>query len=84
MPQPKQIIEITSLSVVDLGFSEGAKYGQLIARALESGLVECPLGLGPHLRMQFLEQPERAAEVSPTRGLASPGSITIASVAARR
>jgi hypothetical protein len=74
-----QVIEIATLSVADLGFGEGATYGQLTARALELGLAECPLELGPHLRMQFLDQPEGAAGVPITHGLAPPGSITVAS-----
>ena len=74
-----QIIEIAPVSVADLGFGEGATYAQLTARALESGLVECPLELGPYLRMQFLGQPEGAGGISTTHGRAPPGSITVAS-----
>ena len=51
-----EVIAIVSVSVAELGFDEGATYRQLTARALESGLAECPLELGPHLRMQFLDQ----------------------------
>jgi hypothetical protein len=74
-----QIIEIAVLSVADLGFGEGATYEQLTARALESGLVECPLELGPHLRVQFLDQPEGSAGFPATKHQAPPGSITVAS-----
>jgi hypothetical protein len=72
-------IEIAFLSVVDLGFREGATYEQLTARALESGLVECPLELGPHLRVQFLSQPEGSVGYATTQHRAPPGSITVAS-----
>lgn len=75
-----RVIEIAALSVADLGFSAGAPYARLTAGALESGLVECPLELGPHLRMQFLDQPEGAAGFPQTHGQAPPGSITVASV----
>ena len=74
-----QVVEIVTLSVEELGFGEGATYGQLIARALESGLTECPLELGPHLRMQFLDQPEGSAGLPATHGRVPPGAITIAS-----
>ncbi|NUP08117.1 MAG: hypothetical protein HOW73_18880 [Polyangiaceae bacterium] len=74
-----QVIEISARSVADLGFDSGATYGQITARALESGLAECPLELGPHLRMQFLDQPEGAAGAPTTHGRAPPGSITVAS-----
>ena len=73
------VIEIVSLSVADLGFGDGASYGQLTTRALDLGLVECPLELGPHLRLQFIDQPEAAAGTPTTRGRAPTGSITVAS-----
>ena len=75
----KQDFEIAPVSVADLGFGEGATYAQLTARALESGLSECPLELGPHLRLQFPDQPEGACDTSTTHGRAPPGSITVAS-----
>jgi hypothetical protein len=71
-------IEIVTRTVADLGFAAGATYGELVARAHESGWAECPLELGPHLRLAFLDQPE-APDEPPTRGEAPPGSITIAS-----
>src|SRR5688572_26527241 len=74
-----KVIEIASVSVVDLGFGAGATYEQLTARALESGLVECPLELGPHLRVQFLDQPEGSAGFPATKHRAPPGAITVAS-----
>jgi len=74
-----QVIEVAALSVADLGFEGGATYRQLTARARESGLVECPLELGPHLRMQFPDQPEDARNLPMTHGKAPPDSITVAS-----
>lgn len=75
----RQVVEIAALTVAELGFGEGATYGQLIARALERGLTECPLELGPHLRVQFLDQPDGADGAPVTHGRAPPGSITVAS-----
>lgn len=74
-----EVVEIAAFSVAELGFDEGATYGQLVARALERGCGECPLELGPHLRMQFLDQPEGAAGYPATQHRAPPGSITVAS-----
>lgn len=71
-------VGIATLSVAELGFGEGATWGQIAARARESGLVECPLELGPHLRLQFENQPD-AEGMPSTRGRAPPGSITVAS-----
>jgi len=75
----RHVVEVVALSVAELGFGEGATYGQLITRALESGLVECPLELGPHLRMQFRNQPDGVDTKPPTRGRAPPSSVTVAS-----
>jgi hypothetical protein len=72
-----EIIEITCLSVAELGLTDGATYGVLVEQARRMGLIECPLELGPHLRMQFLEQPE-AARTAKSHA-APPGSITVAS-----
>ena len=77
----QQVVEIAALSIAELGFAEGATYDQLVARALESGWVECPLELGPHLRIQFLTQPDGADGRPLTHGRAPPGSITVASPA---
>jgi len=78
LKQP-QVVELALVSVADLGLPDGATYEQLIHRALDSGLVECPLELGPRLRVQFLNQPEAAAEVPERRHRAPHGSITVAS-----
>jgi hypothetical protein len=74
-----QVIDIVSRSVAELGFPEGAEYGRLVARAAASGLVECPLELGPHLRLQFVDRAAGADGSPMTHGRAPPGSITIAS-----
>jgi len=81
VPGQDQVIEIATVSVADLGFGEGATYAQITARALASGWVECPLALGPYLRMQFLDQPEGSGAAPPTEGRAPPGAITVASPA---
>jgi len=72
-------IEIVARSVADLGFKSGATYGELTARAHESGWVECPLELGPHLRIQFVDQLEAPRGIGATTHRAPPGSITVAS-----
>ena len=76
-----QVIEIAPVAVAELGFGEGATYARLTARARESGLFECPLETAPHLRMQFLDQPDGPDGKQMTHGRAPPGSITVASPA---
>jgi hypothetical protein len=76
-----QVLEIAAVSVGALGFATGATYGELTARAFALGLSECPLELGPQLRLQFAVQPEGPADYPVTRkeGRAPPGSIAVAS-----
>jgi hypothetical protein len=71
-------IEIAILSVGELGL-QGATYQQLLTRASERGLVECPLELGAHLRLQLVEQPEGSIGFTSTQHRAPPGAITVAS-----
>lgn len=67
------------LTVRDLGFSEGATLDQIFYTANQLGLQLCPLELGPHLRLSYLEQPEGFLG-KPSRPQQAPyGSITIAS-----
>jgi len=75
----QQIIQIVALSVADLGLDAGGTYGQITARAMDAGLVECPLETAPHLRMQFLDQAEGSHKPRTTHKGAPSGSITVAS-----
>ncbi|MGE0786422.1 MAG: helicase [Sandaracinaceae bacterium] len=72
------VIETTELSVSDIGLTNGATLPQLVARAAADGLVPCPLEVGPHLRLQLLDQPAAPVE-DERRHRAPPGSITIVS-----
>jgi hypothetical protein len=76
----QELVAIESISVGELGFGDGATYAQIVTRARASGLMECPLELGPHLRLQFPDQGEVADEQPPTRHRAPPGAMTVASV----
>ncbi len=67
------------LTISNLGFLRGAMIAEIYARAATLGLRLCPLELGPHLRLQYREQPEGALG-KPVRYHQAPyGSITIAS-----
>ena len=72
-------VEIAARSVADLGFDGGATYAQIVARALEVGLAECPLELAAYLRLQFLDQPEAGERPPSAEPGSPPGAITIAS-----
>ncbi len=51
-------LDLVVLSVAALGFgAEGAALGDIHARAIRLGLELCPEEVGPHLRLQYLNQP---------------------------
>lgn len=75
-----KIIRIAALAVSALGFPAGATYAQLSARALALGFLECPLELGPYLRLQFMNQPEAPGGLPASKSGSPPGAITIASM----
>ena len=71
-------VQIARLSVAELGFAHGATYAQLTIGATNLGFTQCPLELGPHLRLRLSQLPELPDVPSDPRS-APPGSLTIAS-----
>jgi hypothetical protein len=72
-------VTIVELTVCDLGFPRGATIAEVYERSGQLGLALCPLELGPHLRLQYLDQPE-GHWGKPVRQHQAPyGSTTIAS-----
>lgn len=69
------------LSVANLGYDQGTTIDGIHEQAARCGLSLCPLEVGPHLRLQYLDQPEGALGHPPSRHCAPPGSLTIASAA---
>ena len=47
---------IVVLSVAELGFKNGAQYGDICNRAKDLGLELCPAEVGPQLRLQYGDQ----------------------------
>lgn len=74
----KYSLETVELTVMGLGFPDGADTARIYKRAGELGLDLCPLELGPHLRLMYLDQAEVCEEDS-RQHQAPSGSITIAS-----
>ncbi len=72
-------VEIACVSVAALGFSGGGIYQDIVQAAMRRRLVECPLELGPHLRIAYLHQAEGSIGCAPTQNKAPSGSITVAS-----
>jgi hypothetical protein len=73
------LVEVVEATVASLGFDGGATFGELAGEAARRRLALCPLELGPHFRLQYLDQPEGSAGRPPSRHRAPPGSITVAS-----
>ncbi len=67
------------LSVRNLGYTQGAAMSELQDKAVALGLCLPPIEFGPHLRLQYLDQPEGYCGHPITAHRAPPGSITIAS-----
>ena len=72
-------VDTIELAVRDLGFLEGATMPQLQMRAFALGLCLPPFEAAPHLRLQYLDQPEGSLGYQPTTHRAPPGSLTVAS-----
>ena len=72
-------LSTVELRVRNLGFPLGATTSDLYTSAMRLGLHLCPVELGPHLRLQFLDQPEGFLGQPVWQHRAPPGSIIIAS-----
>jgi hypothetical protein len=77
--QTRSSVLTIELTVGDLGFPRGATNIEIYERAGALGLGACPLELGPHLRLQYLDQPEGYWGQPVRQHQAPSGSITIAS-----
>ena len=67
------------LTVAELGLADGGTMAEILERAAARGLGPCPLELGPHLRLQLLDQPEGAIGQHARPHAAPVGSITVVS-----
>jgi hypothetical protein len=78
-PAPEvSTLEITHVSVAELGYEHGAELAQVFERAGEHSLELCPLELAAHLRIAFTDQAEGSIGCPPSRNRAPPGSLTVA------
>lgn len=58
-PAPAPIeVTVVFVSLSDVGLDQGARYDEIVAAASALGLDQCPLEVGPHLRLQYVNQPE--------------------------
>jgi hypothetical protein len=57
-PDVRTHLRTVELRVRNLGLPQGATTSEVYTSAMRLGLRLCPVELGPHLRLQFLDQPE--------------------------
>ena len=50
-------LDLVKLSLKDLGLNEGVNTREIYAKAKKLGLDICPAEVGPHLRLQYMDQP---------------------------
>jgi hypothetical protein len=72
-------VETVEITVLNLGYAQGATIADISKRAISLGLSLCPLELGPHFRLQYLDQPEGQNGHPVTQHKAPFGSLTIVS-----
>lgn len=75
----RSLLRTCEISPGDLGFDHGATMDAIRTRASEYGLVPCPLELGPHMRLQYLDQPEGRTHTDEVRNQAPRGAVTVVS-----
>lgn len=75
----RQTLITVELAVRELGFAQGATTLELHRQGVALGLRLPLIELGPHLRLQYLDQPEGYWGFPVTEHRAPPGSLTVAS-----
>lgn len=73
-------VSTIELTVANLGFPRGGVFADILGTAVAMGFAACPLELGPHLRLQFLDQQEGQIGEQLSRHKAPFGSITVFSL----
>ncbi len=73
-------LEVHELAVEDLGLARGGTNQEVVKAAAILGLAPCPLEVAPHLRLQYIGQPEGHIGHPETKNCAPPGSMTVISV----
>jgi hypothetical protein len=58
LSQEETEVELVTTMVAELGFRNGACYGDIMSRIQELGLDLCPAEVGPQLRLQYPDQPK--------------------------
>ena len=73
----KRSITIIEISLKDLGFPVGATLSEIRERTKEYGLSDCPLEVGPYLRLKYVNQEEVLEDSLERKNHTPPGCLTI-------
>ncbi|MBI2054119.1 MAG: hypothetical protein HYT36_02200 [Candidatus Staskawiczbacteria bacterium] len=74
----EKIVDLALFTVAELGFKDGARLANIYARAQELGLELAPAEVGPQLRLQYVDQPNREYLVIGMEPIAfSDGSLNV-------
>ncbi len=50
-------VRVVQVSLAEIGLPDGGRFDEILIEAARLGLEPCPLEVGPHLRLAFLDQP---------------------------
>lgn len=56
-PEPRRV-HVAIVTLNQLGLADGGTFKEIVQRAAAVDLSLCPLEVGPHLRLTYLDQPE--------------------------
>lgn len=73
----KRSCSIIETTIKDIDFPNGATMTEIKERTNEIGLFECPLELGPYLRLKYIDQKEVKEDTNNRKNLNPAGSLTI-------
>lgn len=75
----ERTVRVKQVSLAEIGLPDGGTFAEIVARAARSELRLCPLEVGPHLRLAYLDQPPgpylTVASPEPRPGTASPNGF---------
>lgn len=72
-------VRVSFVSLPEIGMPDGARFKEILGRAADVGLRPCPLEVAPHLRLDYLDQPEgpylTVASPEPRPGASTPSGF---------
>ena len=54
----RRLVRLALVSLPEIGLPDGGTFDEILMQAARRGLRPCPLEVAPHLRLDYLDQPE--------------------------